>query len=205
MDVQYTQKIFYRKFPYKIVICRKYNIKNKSWNLGWTPKKSMIWLNKNNVNYRSNCRLRRRGSKITATMRLFLENESDYNTCLNKWKKHITAVVRPLNENHENTLKNNEKIIIRPTLLYGKFRYVVRFRWPRNLKESKELKEWLLDNFSPSNESCQFKLRLSNWRPKVYINDLGELTLIKLTWSECIAEITAIKTLDELESEKIHK
>lgn len=202
MDIFYTSSLFYRKFPYKIVLVRQGESKGMRWKNGWTHKKSLIWLNQKNISYRSNCRVRqsKKTGTINVTMRIFLENEKDYNDCLTKWQKYIVSTTRPYNQNHEDTLKNNEKIIIRKNLLYGKFRYIIRFRWNRTLMVDGELIKWLRENLVINHANHHIKWKMNSWVPKVYTNDLSDLTLIKLVWSEQISEIIAIKTLDELEN-----
>lgn len=207
MDVNYTPSLFYKKFPYKIILVRQGNLNSVGWNLRWTPQKCLFWLNKRGISFRSNCRVRhsKKTGKITVTMRIFLENELDYNVCAKKWQKYLVSVNKPYDQTHEDLLKNNEKLVIRKQLLWNKFRYIIKFKWSRNLIADGELSAWLRENLVINHGDHHIKWKMNSWHPKVYTNDLSDLTLIKLVWSDHISEITLIQTIDEIANSTLHK
>lgn len=201
MDITYTSHLFYKKFPYKIKLVRQGNVNSTSWNAGWTPQKCLKWLNNENINYKSKSRIKRskKTGKITVTTSIFLENTVDYNRCQNKWKKYIVLVTVPYNQNHENLLKNNEKLSIRKRLIYGKYRYIIKFKWSRFLINDGALLTWIKENVANEDYNCSIKCKIKGWSPRIYTNDLSYLTLLKLTWGEHISETVVVQTFDEIE------
>ena len=207
MDINYTSHLFYKKFPYKIKLVRQGNVNSTSWSAGWTPQKSLTWLNKKHITYKSKSWVKRsrKTGKITVTISIFLENSIDFDLCQSKWKKYIVSITKPYDQNHEDLLKNNEKLIIRKQLVYGKFRYIIKFKWSRFLIMDHKLSDWLKENIAAIDYGNCIKCKVNGWSPRIYTSSLSYLTLIKLVWSDHILEIVFVQTLDEIEQSTLHK
>ena len=199
MNKSYTSKLFHKKFPYKIVFYRVDSIPDKTWSSEWNPTKFKKWLDKNNIEFRLNTRVRvaKRTRQVKIKMVVFLHDKKWYDTCLKKHKKYIESVTEPYINGHIDLLKDNTTIIIREQLLYNRYRYVVNFRrtWQQDVAD---ITAWIKDTFKNSLYSKELvKVVLTGWNPRIYLKNQEDLVLIKLTWGERIRTITSVVLISD--------
>lgn len=194
MKKSFTSKLFFGFFPYKITFVRTNNTKTAYWTKGWTPYKCAKWLNENNFKYRVYTKVRLKNAKrVKVTLTLFLESKLAYEKCIQKWLKNVDQVTEPYIEDHIELLKNNTQIVIRPDLIYKKYRYVVIFRRSFN-SPIEDINYWVKSTLI--NGTSAFKWMSSGWNPRLYLENLDDFVLVKLTWGERIKAITIVHTLE---------
>jgi len=203
MEHHYTSKLFYKKYPYKILITHTYLESTPDKMLDWTVSNANKFLKSLGIKYRMYNQVvykKKKQTLVTVTSSLFLESKQDFDVCYNKWKDLIQLVVAPYKEEHIDFLKDNTEIIIRDTLLYRRYKYVVLFR--RAYKEDiSDLDNWVDQSFitTPAKKS-NAKWLSNSWWPRLYLSEDSDLVLTKLTHGDRIRSITMICTFDDLET-----
>jgi len=208
MRTTYTSRLFYNKYPYKIVFVRNATIGDPDYHLGWTIHNCKCWLDINNIDHRMYNRIQYLGrhdhpkTKVVVTGIVFLSSKKSFDKVIRKWKSVVDSVVIPYDQSHIDVLKNNTKILIRSTYLYNRFKYVVTFTraWEESIDD---LSEWIENSFLDRDQADgEIKYAKNGWNPRIYLTSEADLVLTKLTWGERIKEITVVCTIDELESSK---
>ena len=203
MKKSHTSRLFYGRFPYKILISRAALPNDIYYHLGWTIHGCQTWLAENNIEHRMYNQVKHTGKKKNKTeivnASLFLRKKSDFDACIAEFEDNIVGTISPYDEKHVDVLLDNTKILIRSKLLFSKYRYVVIFnrKWAES---SDNITEWVKDTFSDPNDDKSLLVRYSvdGWNPRLYLTNESDLMLTKLTWSENIKEVTVICTYDEL-------
>lgn len=203
-----TQKLFFKKYPYKIVLTRTGAVTSisKIWNDGWTPFETVSWLKENKIPYRvwstleypNGRKVFRKIAKslITATIQIFLENSNDFDLCKERFKDNLDSVTKPYNDLCLKYLKDNANVFVRRTLLSKKFRYVITFKkWDPKFSD---IDLWIKENLLP-NERIKWSSDRYSYYPKLYLCDDADYFLVKLAWSEKLDDITVYTTFDEFE------
>lgn len=120
-----------------------------------------------------------------------------------------TEVITPMNEYHEQCLDSN-KIIIRNTPWYGKYKYKIENYIPWNKKEDftkadgLAMKKFVDDNFSDDGSrvrTTNYSFDFSDWRslPYIYTNNEGACMLFKMSFNDKVeVNITQVMTVDEI-------
>lgn len=205
MKRTYTSKLFYGQYPYKITIICKIGTGNTGAGSSWTVHECRQWLNARSIDYKiytsfgGHGRVRyRRGKALVLKCSLFLKSKDHFDLCLQKWPDDIASVVEPLAENHVTYLENNTTTSIRKKLIYGKFRYAVRFKYRYGLSY-KDLQDWVIETYGDRTISDPpVKYRHDRYHPVLYLCDESDLMVAKLTWSDLIEIVTVVRTYDEL-------
>jgi hypothetical protein len=199
---EYTSKLFYKKYPYKLLISRLIDKRDRNYYQGYTVDNAKQFFIDNQISNRMyNSHVRgAKSNEITITSSIFLEKRADFDLCLDKWRDNVQCITTPYRDEHVQFLTDNTSIVIRETLIYRKFRYVVSFR--RAYREDiTDLTEWINNTFTLSPlATSSARYNHSDYRPKLYLRDDNDLVLVKLTHSDRIANITIIYTFDDLES-----
>ena len=201
MQKNYTSRLFYKKYPYKITFHRTGNIDSKSWMKEWTPHNCIKLLERKKIDFRvyTKIKIQKRKRQVTVNMSLFVGNQDEYDYCIKKWNKFIDSVTEPYNQTHVDILKDNTHIVIREKLIYQRYKYVVNFRrtWRLNVDD---INAWIASNFKNALAIQAAKYVGYGWNPRLYLANEEDLVLVKLTWAERIRQITVVRTLNELSS-----
>jgi hypothetical protein len=199
MERYYTRKLFFKKFAYKILIAKT---GDSNWHSGYTIKDARQFFKDNNIEkrmYNQVVYARDYVTPITETSSVFLKNRRDFNLCLDKWRSDVQSITAPYKDEHVQFLTENSEILIRKTLLYRRFRYVIEFK--RSYKEDiTEFEKWLHESFSFTGDDISARYSTGSWWPKLYLRDEADFVLTKLTYGDKISSITIIYTFDELET-----
>lgn len=202
-----TSRLFFGKYPYKIVLTRTGNPSDPSWIDGWTPRSCHKWLKQKKINHRVYTRVNPKPHDLTAFfMSIFVETEAEFKKIKSEFSQYVSSVTEPAEKSHVDILKDNTNTIIRNSLLYKRFRYVVCFTKKYHYLqqvENDELHAWIAETFLASTKDGEvkwdrFKWHQMGWNPRLYLSDENDLVLVKLTWAERIRSITIVHTYDEL-------
>jgi hypothetical protein len=199
MERYYTCKLFYKRFPYRILINRSINRKKPDYQTGYTVESATEFLKTHNIDHRMYNRVSGK-SRITINSSIFLKTRNDFDVCLDKWRENVKSITAPYKEEHVQLLSGNTEIVIREKLLYNRFRYAVTFKASMYDDERTEFENWLKSTFQQDSSNQSSTKYMLGWQPRLYLNNDADLVLTKLTYSEHISNITIVYTLDELSS-----
>ena len=197
MERNHTSRLFFGKYPYKIEISVKGGKYDPPNHTIWTVMGAKKFLKSQSIANRMYSSFTSVNKIRTTETSVFLSNKADFDRCVNLWQTYIKSVTEPYKEEHVNFLAENTEIILRPTLIYRRYRYIVLFK--RAFKEDlSDITTWVNDTFTtyPS-KSATAKYLLSGWNPRLYLVDESDLMLTKLTYGERIRSITMICIFDE--------
>lgn len=202
MKQHYISKLFYNKYPYKIIVEIRPN-QNKSF----TWNKIKTWLVKNAVGYKTYTTimysafdwLHRPRRLYDQRVSIFLKTETEFEACKKRFKGRIKETYSPYDNNHIDLLKDNIHISIRKNLIYKKYRYAISFKYDYETKNT-DVKEWVLDNLKSSLDDETIKWYYLNGTARMYLLDDTNLVLIKLTWLDRIGTIRTVRTFNEVET-----
>ena len=198
MNKFYTSKLYFKKYPYKIVFLRSGSIASRAWPDGWSPYECTKWLNRKKSDFRvyTRVKIQKRIRQVTVTMALFLYSKKDYDLAIKKYKNYIVSITEPFLEAHIDLLKDNTHTVLRPTLIYNRFRYIVIFRrgWDQPIDD---LDDWVSGTFSDKIYQGDVKWVGYGYNPRLYLVSQEDLVAVKLTWGEKISKITVFHLIDD--------
>lgn len=199
MKILKVGKLFYGKFPYKVLFQRTERINDPSYHQGWTIFNCKTWLDENSIHHRMYSQVLKKrlksGKMVTVKASVFLMKRDDVDALIKRWPSWAESLTEPFSEDHIDILRENTKIIIRKTLMYRRYRYVVRFHrtWNDPLTD---IDEWILNNLDSSDQKIKWcKIR---WNPSLYLSSESDLFLVKLTWTDRISEILSVLTISDI-------
>ena len=203
MKREYTSKLFYGKYAYKILISHRGKAADAAKSIGWTIHSCRLWLTEQNITHRmyNQIKLVGKGRRdVHVKSSLFLNDKSAFDECMKEFADIITHVVEPYDESHVDVLKDNTTILVRKNLLFNRFKFVVIFKRGWNDPFISEIDKWILENFLAKNSSTKdVKWNQNGFNPRLYLIDDSDLMLVKLTWGDRIKTITVIITHSELD------
>lgn len=201
MKVLKISRLFYGKFPYKVTFRRESNINDHSYHTGWTPFNCKTWLTENAIEHRMYNQVlgAKKKSNVRIKGSLFLMKSDDLDIVKKKWGKFIDSITEPYSEDHVDILKENTKILIRTKPIYGKYRYVVKFRrtWADKLLD---VDEWIVSNLGSTGEKIKWTKEM--WIPTLYLSLESDFFLVKMAWSDKILETYSVLTINDLENQQ---
>ena len=204
MIILTTQKLYFNKYPYMICVTASNIV------IPAQPKTiyklCMDFLKSNNIEFRlrRDTFLDRMKNIREINFSIYLLNKNDYELACSNFIMYITKTSEPANTDCENFLKsNNVTTLLRKTLLYKKFRFVVHFIPMYNdLDNRLELRKNVKDIFADREYNINYKMRftpLRKWTTDtLYLVDYDDLILVKLTLDEYIKNVVQIKLVDEI-------
>lgn len=202
MQRNHTSKLYFGKYPYKITLARSAKLGDPDFNIGWTVHNAECFFKANGIKYRMYNQVRHTGKRetlVTINSSIFLCTQVDFDRCMAEWSGYVQSVTSPFKATHVDLLKDRTEIVVRSTLLFKRFKYVVLFK--REYREDmSDVTSWVTDNFNlmPS-KTATAKWNGFSWWPRLYLTNESDLMLTKLTYGERIRGITVICTFDELE------
>lgn len=202
MKRNHTSKLYYGKYPYKIVLARSAKLGDPDFNSGWTVYNAEKFLTNNCIDHRMYNQVFHTGKKetlVTTNSSLFLCTQADFDRCMGEWPAYVQSVTVPFKEEHVDILKDRTEIIVRSSLVYKRFKYIVVFK--REYRDDMvDVTNWINDSFNlyPS-KTATARWSNTSWWPRLYLTNESDLMLTKLTYGERIKGITVVCTFDELE------
>lgn len=203
MQNTYTSKLFFAKYPYRLMLSRNTEIGDPGYHSGWTIHNCRAWLLDKNISHRIYGQVDYNGlkhdpsTKVTVKASIFLEKKEDFDACVEKWKIHAISSTVPYDQKHVDALKANSRILVREKLIYRKYRYVVVFRrrWGEDVSD---IAGWANGNLASSDGSGEWKMATSGWNPRLYLINEDDFVLTKLTWGDRIKEVMLVRIHSEL-------
>jgi len=203
MQREYTSKLFYGKYAYKISMFHRGKVVDATNGIGWTIHKCKNWLTESKIDYRmySQARLKGKGRReVHVKSSLFLANKASFDACMLQFEDIVTHVVSPYDDSHIDVLKDNTTIVVRKNLLYNRFKFVVIFKREWTDIHIPKITQWVSENLlngMPLDKDVKWNEH--GFNPRLYLNDASDLMLVKLTWGDRISTITVVLTHSELE------
>ena len=183
MKINYTSKKFFKKYIYKLVLAVS---ATKSFNRYFGLPSELMqvpnWIAHNLPEL--DCKVTNRfqssnGSDAKYHQVIYLADQDAKNTLQQQFAGQLVEVWQPLNVDHASELEIRNLLVARSSLLFNKYKMAVYFRYDRK----GELYKWLKDYFATSSTAkVSGDLR---W-PRLYLNDDGEIAVIKLSWPDSI-------------------
>lgn len=194
MRINYTVKLFYKKYAYKILletVTRPVARWNKS------SSKDLMYINEWCGLYISehDFRIQHRWQKQIKLETLwhqviYVKDIKSKDLILQKFGSRVKEIWQPFDQSHEDSLDIKNLVEVRKDLLYKKYRYAVYFKYDRQ----QMIYPWL-ENYYKNNSLARVSGDL-RW-PRLYLTEQDEITTIRLTWGDCIQYIKTIRLITE--------
>lgn len=194
MKIQYTHKLFYKKYAYKVVL----NCQTSGHRWFWhdqdvLPQEFQMLQDWCDTHAPGAFKIQRRyqgGTKKHSDWhQIVYLNSTDHKDALIKHEgAAVQEVWQPLDDDHLQSLDVRNVIEVKHRLIYGKYAHVVYFKYDRHGQVWKWL-EALLEGSTVS------ELKGSTWWPRVYSSDLDDVNMIRLSYPERIDYIKHVKLL----------
>ena len=213
IKVLYTRKLFFEKYSIKIIIRTESSIENRffKWDLSRQnyPKNELddtkIWLDDNigSLNYKMRDYYVSRKTKdfflsgdipdssnvgTIWDQMIYVNDDHQKDLIIGYFGDRVIEITQPFDKEHKDKLEVRNVTVVRSTLLYNKYQYVVYFKYDRE----KEVKKWLKTFFE---DETGHLLYLNDYSPRVYLRDDNHLTTIKLMWQDKIDHIKTVQLL----------
>lgn len=217
----HTNKLFCNKYPYRVVVSRLVIDQNNDID-GWSLSDCKEWFKSKKITdfkIYNKIRVMHKGtaiicaffnkktiqrSKLLLSASVFLKTKSDFNAFVKKYESDVNNVTIPISNAHVSILENDKSIVSRKSLFYKKYRYVIKFKYHyvfnrfNNFDDSENdfVNDWLKANFIDLDKDC----KLTTFGKTLYLNDIDDLMLIKLSLGDEILKIVEVRTFDEIKS-----
>jgi len=216
MEELYTKKIYYKKFTHRVVIdctgaavtqnSKKYDPK--------APTGSVVfWLLSNKFNPKEWQGLSTYSYiKGTTSYSVFFKDKKvlDYLE-RNIGQTYFQILEKPLDDNHVELLENNDKLVTRKQLFYGKYRMCLRVspkmvnKWQTSTTHIQEMKTWCRDQFGSPYEARDRYMMSGCRKGNFYFAEAKDALLFKLTWGGEDVQTERVVTYKELEDARVAK
>ena len=183
MKINYTSKKFFKKYVYKLVFevnatrpfSRYFGIAAE---LNSIPR----WIEQNLANL--DCKITNRyqsgnGNDVKYHQVVYLNDDTAKHCLQQQFAVCLIDVWQPLDQSHASELEIRNLLTVRNSLLFNKYKMAVYFKYDRR----GEVYTWLRDYFASSNTA---KVSGDSRWPRLYLNDDGEIAVIKLSWPDSI-------------------
>lgn len=194
MKIEYTRKLYFKKFHYKITVQTEGAAKTW-WYVPDSVKTIQRWCD-NNLDTTS--------AKVTKRVQSYdsQQQTSVYHVCiyckddavrdqvLAQYGGQVVMIHQPLDDLHKHKLDVRNVIEVRKTLIYNRFRHAVYFKYDRK----GQIHEWLQDYFK---DHARVRVTGNRWWTKVYLEDDTEIAVLQLSWSEMIDYIKTVRCIHE--------
>lgn len=202
MKINQTQKLFWKKWPYKAII----QIKNKRSITGsyYTRRNSYERLEEFN-RIKSWClnRFPESGIRCETNLSIFLSTEEELSSLLDHFGHKVIAVWKPQSEAAKDLLVDHEHDVVRSRLWYGK--YPIRARIPYNNELTEKgievikaalpsLTEWHCAGTLHDMLTKDRKLRYGWGQPLyLYLSDADDASMLRLMCGDYIERFERIR------------
>lgn len=194
MLINYTSKLFYKKFAYKILL---ETVTKPSSRWAKNNNKDLMQINAwcqqtfTDKNFKLQHRYQKKIKKDTLWHQLiYVEDQASKDIIVSHFGSRVKQIWQPLNQSHLNLLDVRNIVEVRQELLYKKFRYGVYFKYDR----SNTIYNWMLSYFQ---DNPNAKISGNEKWPRLYIADESEITTMRLSWGDAIDYIKTVKLVNE--------
>jgi hypothetical protein len=160
-----TARLFFNKFPYKIVFELDKSLLVRSNNR--ISYRGSVWSNLSSIRsdlirrikYKIPEGVEHRGRAEDIRYSLFIDDHAVFENILDTMKDYVVEVSMPTNETHLQLMKDNHRIRVRPTLFLKKYRFKVNIKstWDNTFTDFAELRDWL-DNLKHEDDVDRWEL-----------------------------------------------
>ena len=204
MQINYTSKLFYKKFPFKITfLINVQNLSKKTfWDRYTAPELLALptWCNDNlkDHDHKIQNRYQRKDKHEAVYHQLvYVKDAQTKDLLLANFGHAVLNVSQPLDNSHALNLEVKNVIEVRDNLLFKKYRYGVYFKYSR----TNELFNWLLDYFDGN---LAAKVSGSRYWAKLYLMDDADITMVKLTWPDKIDYVKSVRLITDTAVDTTH-
>lgn len=202
MKVNHTQKLFWKKWPYKAII----KIENGRSHTGSYYTRKNSWERVEEFSRVKSWCLNRfpdAGIRCETNLSVFLATEDELNSLLDHYGHKVLAVWKPQSETAKDLLTDHEFDVVRDRLWYGK--YPIRARIPFNNKLVEKgidsiktalpsLSEWHCAGALNDMLSKDRKSRYGWGQPLyLYLNDADDAAMLRLMCGDYIERFERIR------------
>jgi hypothetical protein len=205
MIVNYTKKLFYRKYPYRVTI--ETATEHTAWSQEGSNKLGVLqtWLtnNCNNtgfkmVNRYMSFRRNKPKDQFIYNQVCYIQSEELKNQLVTAWANNVLEISHPHDINHLNLLEPRNEILVRTKPIYNKYMHIVYFAFDYD----ENIYNWLKKYFSLDDETVFFKKsRYFRVQPTIYLKNDDYLAEIKLYWGDSIECIKTVKLIEAVKPE----
>jgi len=192
MKVEYTRKLFYKKYAYKVVLtCQT---PGPRWGHVDNPPAEFDQLDawcEAHAPGAHKIQRRYQGANVSHTdwhQHVYLLSAHVKDALLLTYGAQVTTVWQPLDADHLQRLDARNVVEVRKQLIYGKYDHAIYFKYDRDGVTHTWLKQLLTGN-------KQSKLAGCKWWPIVYSADIADVHMIALSYPERIDYIKHVKLL----------
>lgn len=195
MQIEYTQKLYFGKFYYKVTL----EVAGDSANW-WSPpreiKPVLSWCVSNLP--APDHKLTRRRQHHDPKQRhavwhvcVYLNRSDLMDLILKDLGVQVIHVCKPLDDAHRVNLSVKNVISVRKDLIYKKFSHVIYFKYER----TGALHKWLKDYFK---DNPKARVSGSLWWCKVYMQDDVDVMSLQLSWPDHIDYMKTVRLITEV-------
>jgi hypothetical protein len=193
MKINYTSRLFFQKFYFKVEILTICNSTNRYNN--YTGEKCQElselrnWCKGNFKTGEYRISDYYNGKSVDGLVMflqtVYLLNSLQKDKIIQKFGNSIQSITQPFDSEHQEQLDFRNEIVYRKNLIYKKYKYAVYFKYDRK----NEIWKWLCEY---TQDEKDMLINPGYFSPVVYMKDDEHLVMIKLSWSE---KIKSIKTV----------
>lgn len=194
MNVNYTTKLFYKKYAYKVVLSCQTMGRRWAWrDSSVFPQEFQVvkdWCAQHAPDAHKIQRRYQGGSTQHSDwhQNVYLQTATQKDHLIRSQGAAVQEVWQPLDADHLQNLDVRNVIQVRKTLIYHKYAHVVYFKYDRDGM----IRPWLASVLEGSTTSV---LKGQRFWPIVYSMDLDDVNMIQLTYPERIDYIRHVKLL----------
>lgn len=193
MQINYTSKLFFKKYAYKVVLSCQTTGRRWTWRSHKMPQEFQSvqdWCEAHAAGQFHISRRYQGGSKKYSDwhQNVYLQSADHKDALIKHQAASVHEVWQPLDSDHLQSLDVRNVIEVRDQLIYRKYAHVIYFKYDAH----GELWNWLETLMEGSQVSV---LKGSTWWPKVYSSDLDDVRMIQLSYPERIDYIKHVKLL----------
>ena len=188
MKIQYTHKLFHKKYAYKVVLSCQTSGSRWFW-----PRQDQLapdfqavtdWCELHAPNSHKIQRRYQGGSDQHSDwhQNVYLQTDAQKDALVKAQGAAVQEVWQPLNPAHLQTLDVRNIAEVRSQLIYKKYSHVIYFKYDKH----HTVYPWLLKLLADSPKSI---VKGCIWFPKVYSTDEADVQMIQLSYPEKISHI----------------
>lgn len=196
MKITYTQKLFYRKYAYKVILTC--SLQGNRWyklnNQGNPPQEFMDLTNWCDTHAANSYKIQRRYGGTsrkgysTWYQHVYLSTQAQKDALVQAYGAQVQEICQPLDTDHLNILDSKNIVEVRKSLIYKKWSYAVYFKYQKNAN----LYEWLEALFKDSETSV---LKGNPWWPTVYSTDILDVKQVEFSYLDDIKLVKTVKLI----------
>lgn len=207
MEIQFTKKIYYKRYDHRFVINIRSGYSTDKRN---QPTGEVVeWLLKRKFTDDKAWRAMATYSYVTKTNQysVFCKGSEIFDYLKDEiGEEFINLLEKPLNDDHVSMLESNDKLVTRKQLFYGKYRMCLRVSpeqissWQTSTANIQKIKDWCREQFGNEFHNSD-RYMISGWsKGNFYFADPKDALLFKLTWGGQDVKTERVITVAELKA-----